>query len=224
MAYAREDLWARYRGTGDVAVRNALVEKYLPLARGAAMAMARRLPRSVTEEELLSDAVLGLVRAVEHYDPDCGTRFVTYASHRIRGAILDELRARDWVPRLTRHRARAAGAEDGLRRMIPFSRIEAERDRTGDDPALEYEDEDASGPFKLVEAGDDCAVLLAGLSARERATVTFYYAEDRSMREIGAALGICESRVSQILKGALAKMRHAAQRPDARGTAAITGA
>lgn len=226
MGYRRADLWERYRRTRDVALRNALVEKYLHIARNVVQAMLRRLPRSIGAEELLSDAVLGLVRAVENFDPATRTRFVTYASYRIRGAVLDELRVRDWVPRLARHKARVAGTEDELRRMIPLSVAEQGFRRAAPEEGgqLEYEDERARLPFLRLEAGDLCARLLTVLRPRERAAFVFYYSEDRPMKEIGAILGISESRVSQLLKAAAAKMRRAATAAEAASAAAITGA
>ena len=85
--------------------RNALVELHMPLVRYVARRLARSLPRSVQEDDLVSAGVFGLLDALKGYDPERAVRFKTYASARVRGAILDSLRSDDWVPRLVRLRA-----------------------------------------------------------------------------------------------------------------------
>lgn len=84
--------------------RSQIVE-YYPLARSIAKRTHARLPRGVDLDDLISTAVMGLIEAVERYDPSRGVAFESYAKHRIQGAILDSLRATDWVPRAVRRRA-----------------------------------------------------------------------------------------------------------------------
>lgn len=94
---------------------NALVRKYMPLVQKIVDKMARTVPRSVEREELLSLALTGLYEALEKYDIDRDLKFATYASFRIRGAILDGLRKEDWLPRKTRERVRRL--EETIARM-----------------------------------------------------------------------------------------------------------
>ncbi|MEQ1570146.1 MAG: FliA/WhiG family RNA polymerase sigma factor [Myxococcota bacterium] len=83
----------------------ARVVEYYPLARMIAKRTHARLPKGIDLDDLVSTAVIGLIEAVERYDPDRGVAFKSYAKHRIQGAILDSLRATDWVPRAVRRRA-----------------------------------------------------------------------------------------------------------------------
>jgi RNA polymerase sigma factor for flagellar operon FliA len=98
--------WLRYQRDGSPEVRARLLRKYLPLVRNVAGRMAIGFPRSVELSDLINTGVIGLVEAFSNFDPDRGVKFETYAVPRIRGAILDELRALDWVPRSTRARSR----------------------------------------------------------------------------------------------------------------------
>lgn len=98
--------WARYRKHKTVEIRQKLLNKYLPLVRNVAARMAMGFPRSVELSDLINTGVIGLIEAFGNFDPDRGVKFETYAVPRIRGAILDELRALDWVPRSTRAKSR----------------------------------------------------------------------------------------------------------------------
>ncbi|MHC4549550.1 MAG: sigma-70 family RNA polymerase sigma factor [Planctomycetota bacterium] len=109
-----QKLWEEFRETGDVEIRNRLVEKYLYIVKYVSDRLHQKLPRSIPEEDIRSAASYGLIRAVENFDHRRGTRFETYCATRVKGAILDELRARDWVPRMIRNnttRMKAARAE-----------------------------------------------------------------------------------------------------------------
>lgn len=103
-------LWARYRGTGDPFARTQLLDRYLGLVHHSAHQLARRISRDVEIDDLIGAGTLGLVQALEGFDPGRGLAFSTYAMPRIRGAMLDELRARDWMPRSVRMRSRQLGA------------------------------------------------------------------------------------------------------------------
>lgn len=98
--------WLRYHRHGCPDARAKLLKKYLPLVRNVAGRMAIGFPRSVELSDLINTGVIGLVEAFRNFDPGRGVKFETYAVPRIRGAILDELRALDWVPRSTRARSR----------------------------------------------------------------------------------------------------------------------
>ena len=98
--------WIRYQRNGNPEIRARLLKQYLPLVRNVAGRMAIGFPRSVELSDLINTGVIGLVEAFRNFDPNRGVKFETYAVPRIRGAILDELRALDWVPRSTRARSR----------------------------------------------------------------------------------------------------------------------
>ena len=98
--------WDRYLRDQDPEIRQRLLNRYLPLVRNVAGRMAINFPRSVELCDLINTGVIGLIEAFRNFDPDRGVKFETYAVPRIRGAILDELRALDWVPRSTRAKAR----------------------------------------------------------------------------------------------------------------------
>jgi RNA polymerase sigma factor for flagellar operon FliA len=97
--------WTKFRKDKDDLTRNRLLELYLPLVRYTADRIHTKLPDEVNVEDLYSAGVLGLMDAVNAFDPKRGVKFETYCSARIRGSILDELRSLDWVPRLVRSRA-----------------------------------------------------------------------------------------------------------------------
>jgi RNA polymerase sigma factor for flagellar operon FliA len=100
------DLWRTYRRSRDRAVRDRLILTYAPLVKYVAGRLGSGLPAHVDEGDLVSYGLLGLIAAIERYDPDRDVKFETYAIARIKGSILDELRAMDWVPRSVRSRAR----------------------------------------------------------------------------------------------------------------------
>jgi RNA polymerase sigma factor for flagellar operon FliA len=98
-------LWVEFTRTRDPKIKNILSEEYLPIVRYVAEKMIERLPHNVRVEDLVSAGVFGLFDAVERFDLARGVKFETYCVGRIRGAMLDDLRHMDWVPRLTRARA-----------------------------------------------------------------------------------------------------------------------
>jgi RNA polymerase sigma factor for flagellar operon FliA len=100
------DLWRQYRRTKEKAVRDRLILTYAPLVKYVAGRLGSGLPAHVDEGDLVSYGLLGLIAAIDRYDPDRDVKFETYAIARIKGSILDELRALDWVPRSVRSRAR----------------------------------------------------------------------------------------------------------------------
>jgi RNA polymerase sigma factor for flagellar operon FliA len=99
-------LWREYRRTRDQAIRDRLILTYAPLVKYVAGRLGSGLPAHVDEGDLVSYGLLGLIGAIERYEPDRDIKFETYAISRIKGAIIDELRALDWVPRSVRSRAR----------------------------------------------------------------------------------------------------------------------
>jgi RNA polymerase sigma factor for flagellar operon FliA len=102
-------LWIRYRDRGDPDARRRLLDTYLGLVHHSARELMPHGVRDIELDDLIGAGTLGLVQALEGFDPARGLAFSTYAMPRIRGAILDELRRRDWMPRTARLRTRHIG-------------------------------------------------------------------------------------------------------------------
>jgi RNA polymerase sigma factor for flagellar operon FliA len=101
-----KDLWRRYKDEGDQRARERLVLAYAPLVKYVAGRMSSGLPAHVEEADLISYGLLGLISAIERFDPGRDIRFETFAITRVKGSIIDELRSLDWVPRSVRAKAR----------------------------------------------------------------------------------------------------------------------
>ena len=100
------EIWRQYKTSGDRALRDRLILTYAPLVKYVAGKLGAWLPPHVEEGDLISYGLLGLIGAIERFEPDREIKFETYAISRIRGAMIDELRSLDWVPRSVRNRAR----------------------------------------------------------------------------------------------------------------------
>ncbi|WP_024288825.1 RNA polymerase sigma factor WhiG [Cellulomonas sp. KRMCY2] len=121
-------IWAVFKESGDRAARERLILHYAPLVTMVAGRVGAGLPSSVEQADLVSYGMFGLIDAIEKYETDRAVKFETYASSRIRGAIIDELRAIDWIPRSVRTKARAvdrafADLEGELRRAPSESEV-----------------------------------------------------------------------------------------------------
>ncbi len=99
-------LWASYKATADAEARDALIVQYSPLVKYVAGRVAAGLPQSVDQADLVSYGMFGLIDAIDKFEPERGFKFETYAINRIKGAMLDELRSIDWVPRSVRAKVR----------------------------------------------------------------------------------------------------------------------
>ncbi|GAA3638487.1 RNA polymerase sigma factor WhiG [Streptomyces fenghuangensis] len=116
-----DELWRSYKCTGDERLREQLILHYSPLVKYVAGRVSVGLPANVEQADFVSSGVFGLIDAIEKFDPSRSVKFETYAITRIRGAMIDELRALDWIPRSVRQKARAferahAALEATLRR------------------------------------------------------------------------------------------------------------
>jgi RNA polymerase sigma factor for flagellar operon FliA len=128
---ALDELWRSYKGTGDDQLREQLILHYSPLVKYVAGRVSVGLPPNVEQADFVSSGVFGLIDAIEKFDPERSIKFETYAITRIRGAMIDELRAMDWIPRSVRQKARAverasATLEAYLRRSPSEAEIAAE--------------------------------------------------------------------------------------------------
>jgi len=104
---ALDRLWRSYKASGDTRLREQLILHYSPLVKYVAGRVSVGLPPNVEQADFVSSGIFGLIDAIEKFDPDRAIKFETYAISRIRGAIIDELRALDWIPRSVRQKARA---------------------------------------------------------------------------------------------------------------------
>src|SRR5690606_38873151 len=103
---AMDEIWAEYRATGSKACKDKLLVEYAGLVKYVAQRVAMNLPASVEFGDLVGAGIMGLVKAVEMFEPERGLKFETFATHKVRGAILDELRSLDWVPRSVRQKSK----------------------------------------------------------------------------------------------------------------------
>jgi RNA polymerase sigma factor for flagellar operon FliA len=162
MSTVTDELWQQYKETGSPEARSALLDQYLGLVRYSARELAAKIPQSIEVEDLVSAGTLGLIQALEGFDVSRGLVFSTYAMQRIRGAMLDDLRSRDWVPRTARRRARKlAEATDLLESQLGRSPTNAEIAAfLGIDMATywrQWADGDLSHTIPLDSSASDCA-------------------------------------------------------------------
>jgi len=227
------------RGTLD---RSAAVNQYAPLVRRLASQMMSRLPSNVDIDDLIQAGMIGLMDALSRFESGHGAQFETFATQRIRGAMIDELRGGDWLPRSVRKNQRTIDAaihsiEQKLKRSASESEVAAEMGLSLSDyqsllgdahgAQLVYLDEltggDSEDSFLDRHAGDEEAdperVLgsdrfrgalisaIEGLPEREKQVMGMYYEHDINLKEIGAVLGVTESRVCQIHTQAVSRLR-----------------
>jgi RNA polymerase sigma factor for flagellar operon FliA len=134
-----ESLWSEFKATGTQELRNQLIVYYVPFVRYVAGRVLAGLPRHFDEEDLVSYGIIGLIDAIERFELDRNLRFETYAIPRIKGAIIDELRSIDWVPRSVRTMARAIEQA--------FARLEGKLLRTPSEAEVAAELEMSVGDF-----------------------------------------------------------------------------
>jgi len=128
---ALDELWTDYKSNGTSTARERLILHYSPLVKFVAGRVAAGLPQSIEQADLVSYGIFGLIDAIDKFDPGRGFKFETYAISRIKGAIIDELRSIDWVPRSVRAKARAieraiSKLENELRRSPEDAEVAAE--------------------------------------------------------------------------------------------------
>lgn len=230
-----ERLWRSFKETGDPDARERLIVQYAPLVKYVAGRVRAGLPPQVDQADLISDGIIGLMDAIDKFDPDRGLQFQTYAVRRIRGAIIDGLRRLDWVPRSVRDKFREIDAaqvtlERRLGRTPEDSEVAAElsisvaelRSTYGkisythvksiDEMGATYENDPAQGMTFLADHDMDDRTEeflrdVRRLPDRDRVIVALYYWERFTLAEIGLILGVSESRVSQLHTRAMLTLR-----------------
>jgi RNA polymerase sigma factor for flagellar operon FliA len=210
-------------------VKEQIVLEHAPLIRYIVNRIAVRLPSHIDLDDLHNTGVIGLMDAIEKYDPEKNCKFKTYAEFRIKGAILDQLRSLDWVPRSVRQKGRrleraygeveqrlgrSASEEEvadslGLQIDKFHELLNADGERTGSYADI-VEDVHSENPFSALKQQETRRVIaetISSLPEKERLVLSLYYYEDLNMKEIGSILGITESRVCQIHTKAVGRLR-----------------
>ena len=215
----------------------ALVQAHAPLVKKIALHLMARLPDSVQLDDLIQAGMIGLLEAASKYEASQGASFETYAGIRIRGAIVDEIRKGDWVPRSVHRNARRiteairnVEAREG--RDARDAEVAEELDMDLDSYHTRLSDANVGrlfslddlnergesvndqapgeGPAEDVQQADfkrHLAAEIENLPERERLVLALYYQEELNLKEIGAVLEVSESRVSQIHAQAAARLR-----------------
>ncbi len=236
------DVWQSFVHNKTQVQRNLLMMEYLPLVKYNAERIYAKLPDEVELDDLIQAGSFGLKDAIESFDPDRGVKFETYCAPRIRGAILDELRNMDWVPRLVRSRSskvdqasrqlemelgrtptneeiadRIGVPAEEFEKMIKdsntvsqvsLSRKWFDADNNKDVREIDIlEDRNAASPVDEIHRRDIKELITRGLSRAERLILILYYYEEMTMKEIGAALDLSESRVSQMHSSIIMRLK-----------------
>ena len=229
-----QTLWLKYKETRSVDLRNALAENYLPLIRIICGRLAMSLPPHLDRDDLLSSGFFGLLDAIDGFDPARNTKFETYAGIRIRGAMLDYLRSKDWIPVSMRQKIRkyektVCQLENELGRSATDKELAAALDISVDElqtlvnqcnsatviPLEEYlktdvtetVDTNSANSTELFELRDTLAKAIDRLPDKERTVVSLYYYEELTLKEISKILHLTEARISQLHTKAIFRMR-----------------
>src|SRR5579875_496521 len=184
--------------------RDEVLRQYLPLVRRVVQRLAARKPPHIELDDLVSWGIVGLLDPIGKYDPAKEALFSTYAQFRIRGAILDHLRSLDWVPRSVRQKASLGEMSLFSLEDLGFGSGE-ERLKSGQNG-----DEGEADPLRALLSHERVhlvAEAIQHLPERERIVVTLYYHEELTMKEVGAVLGLTESRVSQLHSQAMLRLK-----------------
>lgn len=237
------EVWKKYKqDQSNQDLRNQLIEHYLHLVRSNAGRMYSDLSRKVDYDDLYSVGVFGLMNAIDSFDLERGIKFETYSTLRICGAMLDEVRMLDWVPRLVRRNSKAIGsarraAEVETNRPVSDEKIAdkmnlspeeferfknknsvtglsslnvkiVEKDTSKDLYVLDCnKDAKREDPTVDIQNRDLMRLVTAEMSQRDRLIIIMYYYESMTMKQIGESLGISESRVSQIQKKIIERLK-----------------
>jgi RNA polymerase sigma factor FliA len=206
---------------------------HLPLVKSVAFRLFANLPNHVDFDDLIGYGVLGLMEALRSFNPHKNVKFSTFAFYRIRGAILDGLRAQDWLPRPLRHKIKTLesstnelknklGRDPSDHEVAEYVKMPVDQVRTIQfeshqsqiisleeqlqDIAVGIEEKD-SKELEEKEVAGLLAESINSLEEKERLAVTLYYYEGLNLKEIGKVLSLSESRISQLLSKVMGVLR-----------------
>ena len=232
----KEKLWDAYRQKKTQETREQLIIEYAQLVKLVAGRLSMYLGHNVEYDDLVSYGIFGLIDAIDKFDLEKNVKFETYASLRIRGAILDQIRKMDWIPRSVRQRQRKideamkqiemrtgkTASDEELAKQLGLTDEELcswqtqlkvtnvvslnEFEENGSEPMIDS----AHPPEEVVEEAElkeKLAESLELLTEKERRVIELYYYEDMTLKEISKILEVSESRISQLHTKALNKMR-----------------
>ncbi len=232
-------LWLEYQQNRKVEIREKLIEYYLSLVKLVASRIAISLPQYVDKDDLISNGFFGLLDAIEKYDPMRGIKFETYAVVRIRGSMLDAIRAQDWVPTSIRQKAKQyeqtiSKLENQLGRAATDNEIaEALSISVNElyvllnqlnastimplDEFIKTETSSAhltnpSEQIEIEEVKQALAKIIDKLPEKERLVVSLYYYEGLTLKEISLILKLSEARISQLHTKSIFRLRGALSR------------
>lgn len=212
-----DSLWEYYKNFKDEKSRGKLIEYYTPFLKSVVSKIYSKLPNNIDISDLKNYAALGLVDAIEKYNHKRGIKFETYASIRIRGAIIDEMRKEDWLPRSLRSKANQQkntallDQEATSYAMMSlddpdFQQSMAHNNRNSniEDPVMV-----SATPDFVDDIENKICITksLMKLSQQQRKVIYLYYFKGNTFKEIGQVMDITESRVSQIHKQSLAALK-----------------
>lgn len=194
---------------GTVTQKGDALLEYYPMVRRIAHRAAATygLPVGVEASDLVSSGVIGLAEAWERYDVSRGVAFEAFAVPRIKGAVVDAIRAADWVPRKARQRSRDTGQAVAVLVSLDGQRGTGESDGTSVERIADDSLPLPGTELLAAEQRRELMVALNGLPERERLIVTLHYFHGTQLAEIAKSLGVTESRVSQLHGRALRMLR-----------------
>lgn len=204
------DLWREWASDPIDETRNRLIEFYIPRLEGLARKLWFTFPTpvktQVSVEDLLTASMIAMPAAIENFNPSRNIKAMTYLGARARGAMLDYLRDIDWVPRLARSRGEVK--QKFSLETHPQQTQANNGSAYGIGIKVEHSGLMTTDPNpERLEQREFCEFLLRRLTAQERNVLRLYYLEGLSMKQTGVEIGVSESRVSQIVKGALSYLR-----------------
>ena len=219
-AVDREKLWEEYSKNPTQELREKLIVEYAPLVRVVAGRLSMYLGYNVEYDDLVSYGIFGLIDAIDKFDLGKDVKFETYASLRIRGAILDQIRKMDWIPRTVRQKQKKIeeaikivetrtgknASDEEIARQLGIA-----GDEQGGEPVMDAQNnshfvqpEEAVAEEELKKVLEETMELL---TEKEQKVILLYYYEELTLKEISNILEVSESRVSQLHTKALLKMR-----------------
>ena len=191
-------LWARWRDSGEGEARDALIRHYLPTVDMLSASVSRYVPESY-RQDLYSFGLIGLMDAVDKFQPELGNSFETYGSRRIRGAMSDGMRTLRWLPRRAGQAASAV-----IEKVVPVDfQTATGPDGTRLEDSLPNTEWSAWDAVELASDHVEVGRALDVLPDRERFVIVERYYGGRSLADIGRDLGVTESRVCQLHRRAL---------------------